>query len=558
MSDAYEVCAAAIGFEDPESAGFDDTGAVVSCVAKQFAEGLDAFFLIYSASLVFFMQAGFAMLCAGAVQRKNVQNTMLKNLLDACGAALGFFSFGYAFSFGGTAEAGDLTFIGNSNFFLRGDVDYTFWIFQYAFAATSVTIVAGTLAERCQMTAYVCYSVMLSGFVYPVIVHSVWSDNGFLSVNASKPLFGVGVVDFAGSGVVHMTGGITSIIAAKILGSRKGRFFDERGKKLAKPKTFPGHSVALQVLGTFILWFGWYGFNIGSAASISSSRNAEIGSLAGVNTTLSAAAGGVAALFANLIAVERRTGEAEFNLTYAMNGCLAGLVAITAGCAIMEPWAALIVGIVAGLLYLWFSGVLVKYCIDDAVDAIPVHMVNGVWGLLSTGLFASPDRMMNTFGNPNGGWFYEWGRGSGNFRLMGAQIVGVLAICAWVIALMLPFFGILNYLGWFRADALEEIVGLDVSYHGGSYTDSKHDNALKKEYLDMFRKRQEEHRREEMIKREKKRSPTHRGGSVTGSRTSGHSARSRAGGSFHDIPDSVGVPSSPKAVDAADPDPDRP
>ena len=354
--------------------------------------------------------------------------------------------------------------------------------FQYAFAATSATIVAGTLAERCQMTAYLCYSIMLSGFVYPVIVHAVWSSRGFLSALADEPLLGVGMIDFAGSGVVHMTGGITAVIAAKVLGARKGRFYDERGNKLAKPRKFPGHSIALQVLGTFILWFGWYGFNVGSVGNISSSNNAKIVSLAAVNTTLAAAAGGVVALLVNLAIVEHRTGEPYFGLTSAMNGCLSGLVCITAGCALIEPWAAVIVGSVAGLLYLWFSSVLERWCIDDAVDAIPVHMINGLWGLISTGLFATPEHMKNVYGkDDNVGWFYEWGRGSGNFNLMGCQLIGIIFISAWVALIMLPFFFGLNYLGWFRADALEEIVGLDVSYHGGPTTQSYGD--IKPEYM---------------------------------------------------------------------------
>jgi len=173
-----------------------------------------------------------------------------------------------------------------------------------------------------------------------------------------------------------------------------------------------------------------------------------------------------------------------------MNGCLSGLVCVTAGCALMEPWAAIIVGFVAGLLYLWFSNVLVKKCIDDAVDAIPVHMINGFWGLLSTGLFAAPRHMERVYDtSKNVGWFYEWGRGSGNFNLLGCQLIGALFILAWVTAIMLPFFIILNYLGWFRADALEEIVGLDVSYHGGSYQSAE---AVKEEHLEAFNKRKKD------------------------------------------------------------------
>ena len=198
----------------------------------------------------------------------------------------------------------------------------------------------------------------------------------------------------------------------------------------------------------------------------------------------------MAALFANLIVVERKTGEATFNLNFAMNGCLGGLVSITAGCALIQPWAAIITGFSAGLLYLWLSNKLCKWCIDDAVDAIPVHMINGMWGLLSVGLFATPENMTLVYGSgDNVGWFYEWARGSANFSLMGCQIVGIIFILAWVTAIMLPFFCILNYLGWFRADALEEIVGLDVSYHGGSYTSAE---AVKDEHIDAFKKRKKE------------------------------------------------------------------
>lgn len=196
------------------------------------------------------------MLCAGAVRKKNVQNTMLKNLLDACGAAVSFYLIGYAFSFGGGADATQKTFIGTSNFFSLGDIDPAFWFFQYAFSATSVTIVAGTLAERCQMAAYLCYSIFLVGFVYPVVAHAIWSQNGFLSTFNASPFNSIGVLDFAGSGVVHLTGGTTACIATYILGPRRGRFYDSRGKPLDKPKPFPGHSMALQLQGTMILWFG--------------------------------------------------------------------------------------------------------------------------------------------------------------------------------------------------------------------------------------------------------------------------------------------------------------
>lgn len=198
-----------------------------------------------------------AHLLIGAVKTKNVQNTMLKNLLDACGSSIAFFAVGYAFAFGGwddnhytdpNQDTGK-TFIGTSNFFLVGVEDYPFWLFQYALSATAATIVAGTLAERCQMVAYMFYSVLLTGWVYPVIAHAVWSNQGFLSATAADPLFGVGMIDFSGSGVIHVTGGFTALLATKFLGPRIGRFTNEDGDKLETPKEFPGHSIALQVRG---------------------------------------------------------------------------------------------------------------------------------------------------------------------------------------------------------------------------------------------------------------------------------------------------------------------
>jgi len=301
------------------------------------------------------------MLCAGAVRKKNVGNTMLKNLLDACGAALAFFCVGYAFAFGGHGDPlanTKTTFIGTSNFFLMDVKDHSFWLFQYAFSAASATIVAGTLAERCQMSAYLCYSVLLGGFVYPVIAHSIWSPQGFLSAFAAEPLWGVGMIDFAGSGVVHMTGGTTALFATLILGPRRGRFHDDTGRALTTPNEMPGHSVALQMLGTFTLWFGWYGFNAGSALILPTHNADVVLPLSGVNTTLAGGTAGIVALFANLAYLERYTGEGFFDLKYLMNGALAGLVAITGSCGIVEPWASVVIGAVAGLLYMFGSWTL--------------------------------------------------------------------------------------------------------------------------------------------------------------------------------------------------------
>lgn len=477
------------------------------CVTEQTQYAIDGSYeftqqllLVFAAALVFFMQAGFAALCAGAVRQKNVQNTLLKNLLDACGAAVAWFMVGYAFAFGGSVRnSPEKTFIGNTNFFLIQVDNYSFWLFQYAFSAAAATIIAGTLAERCQMVAYLCYSVLLAGFVYPVIVHSVWSPQGFLSATSVDPLFGVGMVDFAGSGVVHMTGGVTALFATIILGPRRGRFHDETGRRLDKPREFPGHSISLQMLGTFILWFGWYGFNSGSALLGDYPGNAaQVAALAGVNTTLSGGTAGIVALFVNLWVLERYTGEPYFDLKYAMNGSLCGLVAITGGCGVVEPWAAVVIGFIAGILYIIGSRALIRLRLDDAVDAIPVHMVNGMWGLIAVGLFASPSRLQLVYNRSNHpGWFY------GDGLLFGTQLLGILFIVGWVFAIMLPFFVWLDWKGWFRSDPLEEIVGLDTSYHGGLALlgGGNSDDGINPEYISAYKKKKEE---ESNMRRRKK------------------------------------------------------
>jgi Amt family ammonium transporter len=321
------------------------------------------------------MQTGFAMLCAGCVRLKNVQNTMLKNLLDACGSAIAWFLIGYSLAFGGRGEIVGTTFVGKGNYF-ASVVDPSFWFFEYTFSATATTIIAGTLAERCQMVAYLCYSIAMSGFVYPIVVHQIWSANGFLSVNNNDggSFLGQGAIDFAGSGVVHLTGGITALYATIILGPRRGRFYDEEGEPI-EPQRFPGHSVALQLLGTMVLWFGWFGFNSGSALLLPVEEKGLVAANAAVSTALSAAAGGITALFTNLLLEERRTGEYNFIMLMATNGALSGLVAVTSGCAVLEPWVAVVVGMIAGWNYLWSHWLLERFRIDDAVDAIPVHMV---------------------------------------------------------------------------------------------------------------------------------------------------------------------------------------
>jgi len=426
------------------------------------SKNIDVFYSLFCGAAIFMMQCGFAMLCAGSVRQKNVKNIMLKNLLDACGGALGY----YAVGFGVAYEGG--TFLGTSGgrFFLIDYDNYIDFFFQFTFAATAATIVPGTVAERCNMVAYLCYSLMLTGFVYPVVVHALWNSAGFLSAFNESPFRGVGMIDFAGSGVVHMTGGATALIAAIVLGPRIGRFYDEDGNPLDKPGEFAPHSVSLQVLGTFILWFGWYGFNPGSTLVISVPGYGDVAALAAVTTTLAAAAGAVSSMFFDTLLGFLSEGEAEYDLTMAMNGCLGGLVGITAGCSTVEPWAAIIIGLIAGVVYVLASKLLIKLKIDDAVDAIPVHFFNGMWGCIATGLFASRRFVTMTYGEAySPGLFY----GDGNLLL--CEICGILFIIAWVAVIMVPFFMGLNALGMFRVDPIEEKVGLDISHHKGAAYD---------------------------------------------------------------------------------------
>ena len=247
------------------------------------------------------------------------------------------------------------------------------------------------------------------------------------------------------------------------------------------------------MLGTFILWFGWFGFNSGSALLSAHPESGNIAALAGVNTTLSGGTAGIIALMVNLWYLERTTGEPFFDLKYAMNGSLCGLVAITGGCGVFEPWAAVITGLIAGLLYIVGSRGLVKLRLDDAVDAIPVHMLNGIWGLLAVGVFASPSRLEITYGrSDHPGWFYSFREGgSSDGTLMGAQLVGLLFIVGWVFIIMFPFFVWLDWKGWFRSDPLEEIVGLDTSYHGGLALISGEDE-VNPEYISAFKRKKEE------------------------------------------------------------------
>jgi ammonium transporter, Amt family len=293
------------------------------------------------------------------------------------------------------------------------------------------------------------------------VLNTIGSAQGYFSIGNPNALIGIGMVDFAGSGVVHITGGSTALFATIILGARQGRFYDRHGNELTKPGLTKGHSVALQMLGTFILFFGWFGFNPGSALLLSVENKGSIAASAAIATTLSAAAGTVSCLATNAIIERVRNGDYTMDIVMAMNGCLSGLVAVTAGCAVIEPWAAIITGVVAGWCYMIADALLIRNKLDDAVAAIQVHLANGLWGVIAAGLFASPPRMLAAYGtDSHPGFFYA----PASTNLLPAQLAGALFILGWTLLTTLPFFAILDYFGLFRVNALEEIIGLDANY----------------------------------------------------------------------------------------------
>jgi Amt family ammonium transporter len=422
------------------------------------AASVDAFYLLYAGALVFLMQAGFAMLCAGCLREKNIKNIMLKNLLDACVGALGFYAFGYGISYGHAANDDAVTFVGDEWFFLTGDFEkedsYHGFFFQFAFAATAATIVSGAVAERCQMTAYACYSLFLTAWVYPVVVHCIWSSNGYLSAFRSDGdlINGVGVVDFAGCGVVHMVGGISALVGAAVLGPRSGRF---KPNSSSIDDEMPGHNAALVVLGTFMLWFGWYGFNPGSTLCINGCEG--VAAKTAVTTTLAAAAGcifnlGIHKFLSGILSLEE-----------ACNGALAGLVGITSACSVVEPWAALLCGVGGAMFYTLGAKLCLKLRIDDPVNASAVHFFAGAWGLFAPALFAHKDNMSNAYsGSTHEGLFY------GGTTMIYPQLLALGLVLAWVVANMLPFFIVLKCLGLFRVSLDVEEAGMDASEHGGA------------------------------------------------------------------------------------------
>lgn len=404
---------------------------------------LDNIWVFIAGILVFLMQAGFGLVEAGLTRAKNVSNIMAKNLADMSVGAVAFFIVGFGLAYG--SDAGSI--IGTDLFLLAGgsgdlvnDSIYTDFFFQVVFAATAVTIASGAMAERTKFSGYLLFSVAMTALIYPVVVHWFWQGDGWISDLAiGDAKFG----DFAGSTIVHSTGGWAALMGAYFLGPRIGKYDDQ-----GRPKAILGHNIAFAVIGVFILWFGWFGFNAGSELAADS-----VVMRAGVTTLLAGAGGGLAAgAF-----IWWRTKKMD--VAMAGNGVLAGLVGITAGTATMSPLAALITGLIAGVIVVYSVLFFDRRGIDDPVGAISVHGVCGVWGTLAVGLFAKyADGFVAT---DDAGLFY----GGGIDQLL-VQAIGAIGVFVWVVATTGAVFWLLRRADLLRVSAEEEIGGLDIFEHG--------------------------------------------------------------------------------------------
>ncbi len=417
--------------------------AVKELVTQATSEQLFAVWFLIGAALVFWMQAGFAMVEAGFTRAKNTGNIIMKNLMDFCIGTVTFILIGFGLLmgedlFGLIGQPGFDIFTAYKSF------DFSSFVFNLVFCATTATIVSGAMAERTKFLSYCVYSAVISAVIYPIEAHWIWGG-GWLAQ--------MGFHDFAGSCAIHMVGGISALIGAKILGARIGKFKRDENGKVVKVGAFPGHNIALGALGVFILWLGWYGFNGAAATSVK-----QLGSIFLTTTVAPAIATVVCMVFTWI-----KYGHPDVSMC--LNASLAGLVAITAGCDVTDAFGAVVIGAVSGLLVCFGVWLLdYKLHIDDPVGAVAVHMLNGIWGTLAVGLFATDTAPAYAIANASGkklvGLFY-----GGGFELMGLQLLGFAAVAGWtVVTITVAFLVIKKVLG-LRVSREEEITGLDETEH---------------------------------------------------------------------------------------------
>lgn len=396
--------------------------------------GLDTLWVLVAAFLVMLMQAGFGMLEAGLIRAKNTSSILMENFMDYCLASLGFFMCGYAIMF----DPGN-ALVGTKGWFLLGAESgagiplYAYWLFQAVFCGAAATIVAGGVAERLKFSAYLAYSFLISVTVYPIVGHWVWGGGWLSKLNFA---------DFAGSTVVHAVGGWAAFVGTVLLGPRIGKFNKDGSANL-----IAGHSMALASLGTLILWFGWFGFNAGSALTV---KDGSLIARVAVNTNLAGASGAITAT----IFAWSKFSKPDLSMT--MNGALAGLVAVTAPCAFISPTAAIAIGGIAGIIVVNGIVLLDKIRIDDPVGAVPVHGMNGIWGTLSVGIFGQ-----EALGLANNGLLY-----GGGLTQLGIQALGVFTVVLFVVGTMYLIFKLINVTVGLRVSREEKLKGLDITEHG--------------------------------------------------------------------------------------------
>ena len=400
-------------------------------------------FLI-GAALVFWMQAGFAMVETGFTRAKNSGNIIMKNLMDFCIGTVMFIIIGFSLLLGEDV----LGLIGKPGFDIftaYADFDWSSFVFNLVFCATTATIVSGAMADRTKFLSYCIYSGAISALIYPIEAHWIWGG-GWLAQ--------LGFHDFAGSCAIHMVGGISALIGAKILGPRIGKFEKDAQGKVVKVNAFPGHNIPIGALGVFILWLGWYGFNGAAATSLE-----QLASIF-VTTTIAPAVATVVCMIFTWV----KYGKPDVSMC--LNASLAGLVAITAPCDVTDAFGSMVIGAVAGVLVVFGVWLLdYKLHIDDPVGAVAVHMMNGIWGTLAVGLFATPTAPGYSIANASGeeikGLFY-----GGGFELLGLQILGFVAVAAWTAVTITILFLVIKSTIGLRASREEEIKGLDITEHG--------------------------------------------------------------------------------------------
>ena len=414
-------------------------------ILKTMNEQIFGVWFLAGAALVFWMQAGFAMVETGFTRAKNAGNIIMKNLMDFCIGTVVFILIGFGLFLGEDALFG-LVGIPNFDIFTNyATFDWSGFVFNLVFCATTATIVSGAMAERTKFLSYCIYSGVISAVIYPIEAHWTWGG-GWLAQ--------MGFHDFAGSNCIHMVGGISALIGAAILGPRIGKFVKDEKGKITKVNAFPGHNIPIGALGVFILWLGWYGFNGAAATSLE-----QLGGIF-VTTTIAPALATVTCMIFTWV----KYGKPDVSMC--LNASLAGLVAITAPCDTADALGASIIGIVSGLL-VCFGVWLLDYVlhIDDPVGAVAVHMMNGIWGTIAVGLFSTSTvpgySLKDSAGNVMTGLFY-----GGGFKLLGIQMIGMLATAGWTAVTITITFVIIKAVVGLRASEEEEITGLDVTEHG--------------------------------------------------------------------------------------------